>query len=234
MRHVRLSLGLLAATLALAITAAPALAHEFTGSVGKKSKGAGAGEQEFRFGVFKILCEGAKAKGTGLTTSPQKTFFTEVKYSHCSTEAHIGGEPFFLKTRFKTPVDYEYHANGFVETGAEAEEGSVAVSGGAVEMKVAGLKCIIDWPAQTVPVKAEAKPEGEFSAATFTNVAEPTTSKKFTDGFKHKVSISNSFKGMEYEYEEGACEEFEKTEGKNGAYKGTMLQEINGGNLEFQ
>jgi hypothetical protein len=233
MRHVRLSLGLVATTCAFAMAATPALAHDFVGSVGKVSKGVATNEQEFKFGVFKILCENAKSKGSGLKESPQKTFFTEVKYSKCTTEAHIGGEPFFLKTHFKTPVDYEYHANGFVESGSEAEEGNVVVSGGAVEMKVAGLKCIIDWPAQTIPVKAEAKPEGEYSSVTYTNVAEPTTIKKFTDGFKHKVAFSNQLKGMEYEYEEGACEEFEKTEGKNGTYKGVMLQEINGGNLEF-
>lgn len=208
------------------------MAHEFIGSVGKKSKGVGVGEQEFHFGVFKITCEKAVAKGGGLKESPQKTFFTEVRYSHCNTEAHIGGEPFYPKVHFVTPVDYEYHANGFAENGAESEE-NVTLSGGAVEMKVQGLKCIIDWEAQTIPVKAETKPEGEYSAATFTNVAEPTEAKKF-EGFQHKVSIANSFKGMAYEIEEGACEEFEKVEGKNGSYKGTLLEMINGGNLEYQ
>jgi hypothetical protein len=218
---------------AFAVAVTPAMAHDFTGTTGKTSKAKGQGEQEFKFGVFKILCENSSGRGGGLKESPQKTFFLTVTYSHCSTEAHIGGEPFFLKTRFKTPVSYEYHANGFVESGSESIE-NVTLSGGAVEMKVAGLKCIIDWEAQTIPIKAESKPEGEYSSATFTNIAEPTAvNKKFPDGFKHKVSISNALKTMAYEYEEGACEEFEKTEGKNGQYKGDLLAEINAGNLEF-
>jgi hypothetical protein len=234
MRHVKLSFAMAAATCAFALAATPALAHEFIGTTGHKSKGVSTTEQEFKFGVFKITCEKAVAKGPGLKESPSDTFFTEVKYSKCTTEAKIGGEAFPLKTHFKTPVDFEYHANGYAEVGAEAEEGTVTVSGGAVEMKVSGIKCIIDWPAQTVPRKAETKPEGEFSALSFSNVAEPTSKKSFPDGFKHKVSVSNQLKGLEYEYEEGGCEEFEKTEGKAGSYSGTILQEINGGNLEYQ
>ncbi len=233
MRHVRLKFGVVATLCAFAVAATPAMAHDFTGNVGKSAKAKGEGEQEFKFGVFKILCESSSAKGGGLATSPQKTLFLEVKFSHCSTEAHIGGEPFFLKTRFKTPVSFEYHANGFVETGSESEEG-VKLSGGTVEMKVAGLKCIIGWEPQIIPIKAESKPEDEFSAVSYSNIAEPhTVNAKFPDGFKHKVTIANALKKLEYFYEEGACEEFEKTEGKAGIFNGTLLAEINAGNLEF-
>ena len=85
MRHVRLKLGVVATLCAFAVAAAPAMAHEFSGNTGKAAKAKGEGEQEFKFGVFKILCESSGGRGGGLKESPQKTFFLVMKYSHCST-----------------------------------------------------------------------------------------------------------------------------------------------------
>ncbi|HTZ88423.1 MAG TPA: hypothetical protein VMB05_17290, partial [Solirubrobacteraceae bacterium] len=57
MRHVRLCVVLVGALCALAIAAAPALAHEFTASKTGKTKGKSETEQKFKFGPFRISCE---------------------------------------------------------------------------------------------------------------------------------------------------------------------------------
>jgi hypothetical protein len=85
-----------------------------------------------------------------------------------------------------------------------------------------------------VPVKAVRKPEGEFSAVGFSNEEVPTTQlKRFPSGFQTKLVITNALKGMEYSYGEGQCEEIEK-EGKSAQAKGSLLDEIHGGNLGIQ
>lgn len=246
MRHVRLSLGVVATVCTFAVAAAPAMAHEFlSNAVGKPTKGVSVGPQEFKFGAFKIVCPGPVAVGNGYTgpgattkgriaASPSNTFFTEATYKRCEAEARLNTETFWIKVKVPK-IDYEYHANGFVENGVESEE-NVTLSGGTVEMKAhQPLNCIINWEAQTIPVRAKKNPEGEFTEAAFTNeeVANGNL-KKFPSGFQKKMSIANTFGSMDYEVEEGQCENFEHVEGKSGKYTGTLLEEVPSGNLEFQ
>ena len=177
MRHVRLSFVLVAATCAFAVAAAPALAHEFTASKAGKTKGSIEGEQKFKFGPFKITCEKAVSKGA-VAAGSSKTYAIATKFANCSTEGKIGPKKIQLATRFLTPLAVEYHANGFVETGSEIEEveGKAVLAGGTTELKVnTGRKstCEISWPEQTLPLKAEKKPEGEYSAATYSNEVMP-------------------------------------------------------------
>ncbi|HEY2570627.1 MAG TPA: hypothetical protein VGI27_04095 [Solirubrobacteraceae bacterium] len=226
-----MSLGLAAAVCAIAIFATPALAHEFISS-GGPSTGKGE-EQEFKFGAFKITCARASSKGGASTPTSSPTFFTEVKFSKCNTEAKIGGNPIFLHTKFVTPLAIEYHANGFVEIGSEGEEiaGPAKLKGGSVELKIKAIKCVITLPEQTIPSAAMKKPNGEFEAATFSNVAEERGKRKFNE-----LAISNEFKGIHFEYGEGQCEEFKgsEEERKAGKYTGELLESIRGGNLEYQ
>ncbi len=233
MRHLRTPVGLIAIVCAFAVTAAPALAKEFVASKLGNTRGTNVGTQEFKFGIFKITCEHAGEKGS-VTALTSKTLYDVVKLGRCVTEAKIGGKPFFLKTTFRTPVDFEYHANGFTETGAESESEVALVAAGAVEVKVAAIKCVITWPAQTVPLKAERKPEEEYSSVLYSNEEAPTTRLgMFPTGFQKKLLISNELKGMEYSYTEGQCEEYEK-EGKSATYKGTLRDELVGGDLSIQ
>ena len=93
-----------------------------------------------------------------------------------------------------------------------------------------------------MPIGAIKKPEGEFTAAVYSNNSVPVTvSKKFPTGLKEKLVIANSFKGMSWEYTEGQCigeggfeEEAPKTESKTGSYKGSFEEEVVGGNLGFK
>ena len=165
----------------------------------------------------------------------QQTLFSEEKLRACTTEAKLGGNPIFLKTKFVTPLDVEYHANGFVEIGSEGEEveiGNTTLKGGTVELKIKTLKCVIKLPEQTLPKAAEKKPGGEFEAATYSNEEEEKGKHKF-----NKLSIFNEWKGIHFEYGQGQCEEFKTSEEElhSGRYEGELIEEVPmGGNLEFQ
>jgi len=249
MRHRRKSIGLVVAVCAFALIATPALAHEFTASKEGKTHGAVESEQLFKFGPFKIVCEKASAKGLA-AAGGSSTYATAVKFSKCGTLVKFGSGNHETKlgTHWLTPLSIEYHANGFVETGngeLEEVEGKAVISGGSAELKVNTGKtlelekseCNISWPEQTIPLKAEKKPEGEYSSATYSNEVVPhKVTKNFLDGLQHYIVISNSFKGIKYSFEGEPCEEWGKEEGPEGGggtYVGSFPQFLSGGNLEF-
>ena len=172
MRHVSRATAALALTAcAFAISAAPALAHEFISTPLGKTKVVGLGEQVFKLGPFTIKCDKAKSTvaGNQTTESPSNTFFAQVKFTKCVTEAKVGSEPITLKTRFITPMAFEYHANGFAMIGEEVEEmlGPVRIVGGSIEIHVATIKCDVIIEEQTVPGRAVRKPNEEYSAAQY-------------------------------------------------------------------
>lgn len=243
MRRVRMTVGLVMAVCALALSASAALAHNFTASIAGKElseatpgklKVVSVGEQYFKFGPVHIYCEKASAKGL-VTEEVSQSLKLTAKYNDCGTSIKVGPEPAVLKTKLKDPIEFSLHANGFAETGAEGGEASAEVGGGAVEWKIAGIKCLISWPSQTVPVAAIAKPEGEYTAAIFSDIeVEKTHLKAFPSGKQHKLQIAAEFKNMEFSFEEGQCSEFKRPEAKTGAYDGTLEAEVAGGNLGWE
>jgi hypothetical protein len=244
MRSVRMTLGLAAALCALGATSASALAHEFVSSVaGKtiseaepaKTKTTSLGSQTFTFGAIKITCLTANGKGLVIAAS-QSTLKTTMKYHYCSTAIKVGPEPASLPTRFSSAVEYNFHANGFAETGTEGEEESaVEIGSGTAEMKVSGIKCVVSWPAQFVPVKAETKPEKEYTAAVYSNTEVATEKlKAFPTGFQKKIDIAMNFKGMEFSLEGSTCEGFKNTGSKSGYSSGIVLEEVINGNLSWK
>ncbi len=238
MRRVRITLGLMAAVCAVAFSATAALAHTFTASIAKKTlseaapgklKGGSVGPQAFKFGPIHTTCESAGTKGI-VTEESSSTLKVVARYHGCATSIKVGAEPATLKTRFVAPVEYSFHANGFAEVGTEGEEGSVEIGSGAAELKIAGIKCLISWPAQTAPMKTTAAP-----AALFSNEEVATTHlKAFPTGFQEKLLISAEFKNMTFSFEEGQCAEFKVPEAKTGSYAGVLHEELAGGDLGFE
>jgi hypothetical protein len=243
MRRVRITLGLAVAACALAFSATAALAHTFTASIAGKEiseakpgkiKGGSVGVQTFKFGPVHITCASASTKGL-IAEEESETLKIVAGYKGCLTSIKVGSEPATLKTRFLAPVEYSFHANGFAETGTEGEEGSVEIGSGAAELKISGIKCLISWPAQTVPTRAIAKPEEQYSAALFSNEEVASTHlKAFPTGFQHELQISTEFKNMEFTFEEGECSEFKRPEAKTGGYVGVLHEELAGGNLGWE
>jgi hypothetical protein len=249
------------AACALALTSTTALAAEFaasrippiTESEPGQTKGHSIGgefAQEFVFGPFHIKCDKAKAYaktvGEGaITWESSQTFATEVKFAKCLTEAHFGAFTAGLATRFNEgkPIKILYHINGYAEFGTGVTESEVQIGSGEANFKISGKICKINWPAQTVPARAENKPEEEFSAAVYSNkevAVEEKMWKKFPTHFQKRLVITHEFNGMAWEFEEGQCvgeggfeEEAAKTEGKSGKYKGAIEEELKGGNLSF-
>jgi len=241
-RHLSRTAAALALTAcAIAVSAAPALAaKEFYSNPVGKTKILGIGNQVFNLGPFEIKCEKVKSvKANHTNESPSNTFFAQLKYTGCGTAAKVGSEKVSLKTRFMTPVVMEYHGHGFIEFGSEEmeTEGQIHINGGAVEVKVAALKCIIIIEEQTIPEVAELKPENEFPQAKYHSEGVPVkVSAKFPTGFQQRLFITNEFNKMKFEYAEGQCEEFKRPEEefKDGTYKGTLEAQVVGGDLEFK
>jgi hypothetical protein len=224
--------------------------------VGSTTLGGEERNQELRFGVFHIFCAAkTSAKTVAEGAIPWATslvFATEVKFEKCLTktgfEGFIGG----TKTRFNVnpetnkvePVKFVYHVNGVVELGTGEVESEVEVGSGSASFSILGKICKINWPRQTVPAKAVKKPEEEFSAAAYSTKEVPVEEKffkKFPSGFQKRLVIANEFKGMEWHYEEGQCvgeggfeEGVKKEEGKSATYKGSLEEELIGGNLGFE
>jgi len=266
MRNFRATFGLVAMVCIFAVMAVPALAAEFTASrlptpcseaEPCRTKGHGIGEpdelhpeytQKFKIGAFTIECKKAisyaKTAAEGAFTSgSSSTFSTEVKFAECLTEAKFGTFTGGIKTAFNggKAVKFIYHTNGFAEVGYEE---AVQIGGVSTTFKISGRICTISLPAQTIPIKAEKEPTGEFSAATYSNEeveAPEKLIKRFPSGFQTKMVIANAFKGISFEYEGGQClgeggfeEEAKTTSGKSGSYFGGLEEEVAGGNLSFQ
>lgn len=239
-RHLSRTTAALALTAcAFAISAAPALAHEFVSSPVGKTKVVGVGEQVFKLGPFTIRCARAKStKANRTNESPSNLFFAQVKLTKCGTDAELGSEEIELKTRFLTPVAFEYHANGFANfgEGLEETEGMVHFTGGAVEIKVAAIKCLVFIEEQTIPGRAVNKPNEEYSAAKFESKGfKVNPSERFPLGEQQKMIITDEFNKMTFEYGEGQCESFKRPEEelKNGRFKGQFVAEVVKGDLEY-
>jgi hypothetical protein len=234
--------GLAIAVCVLAVSAAPAMAHQFVASKTGKTIGKGYEEiivekgvapefeparmQEWRLGAFKILCY--KATGAGeVTETASETFTTTTKYSKCGwypqkNSLHVAA------AFSKTGITVIYHANGYTEAvgngeGEEYEFKKAEVLESAAYIKISSTKlCKIVIPAQTIPVRAIKHPEDEYSSALFSTIETPATNMKlFPSGFQKRMVIANEFKKMKFKYagEETQCTtapEFEKLAEENG------------------
>lgn len=220
-------------------------------------KGIGERGQYLQFGAFRILCN-AKAKANSISEGAvswafSSTLSTEVSFTKCLTIVQFPGFKAGLPTKFGynpetkkiEPIKIVYHQNGFAEIGTGETEGEVEVAPGSSTFGIAPKICKISWPAQTVPVKAIKKPEGEYSAAVFSNKFVPVPEKEVKNfppkGEQERLLVANAFKGMEWHYESGQClgeggfeEEAKKTEGKTATWLGNLELWVNKGNLGFE
>jgi hypothetical protein len=248
MRHLRVTFGLAAMVCTFAVAATPALAHEFVSSREGNTKGKSYTEQYLKLGPFKITCEKAQAAGKVVAgSSPILT--TVVKFGRCGTKALIGVHEFKIRTRVLVPLAIEYHQNGWIKTGSQVVNVGgqwVAGGSGAVFKVHTGTnefeeksECEIIIPPQTVPSekRLEKEPEAEFEEASFLNKMFPhKVTKLFPEGEQPGIEITNTVKGLHYEFEGEPCEEWgheEEPEGGAGVYQGSFPQVVGRGNLEF-
>jgi hypothetical protein len=275
MRTLRITIGVTVAACALAVFAAPSFAAakpkaffgEFTASIfGQEispahkavTKGHGS-VSTLRIGPLEITCEPAKGEGLNAKGEVEHerspNFTTTVKFSGCFTKVKFGkgGTEERIKVSFGKGLKMEFHANGSGALGNPSGEVAILETV-PVQIKVAGRKCHLFVPAQTVPVQAEKNPEKEFEAASYgteTEPVEPHEAKKYPSGFKERLDIEWEMKKIRsyVPVEPGKCEYDKGTEGKfepeggglpnrveftNGLFEAELEEiEIKGGELGF-
>jgi len=276
MKSLRMTVGLAAAACLLAVSATPAFASKekpkvyfghFLASVfGQTISPAntvvakGKGEvDELRIGPLAMECEtpsgytlSAKAE---VESERSSTFSPVVKINGCRTHLKFGKGGNFepAKVSFGKGIKMQFQANGSAELGNPAGEVKILETA-PVQVKVAGHKCKLFIPAQTVPVQAEKNPEKEYEVAEYgteKEEVEPKLIKKYPSGFKERLEVSWEMKKIRsyVPVEPGKCEYEKGTEGKyqpaeeglperveytNGVFEGELEEvEIKGGELSF-
>jgi hypothetical protein len=256
MRDMRKALGAITLVGVFALSASSAMAGEFQAtriphacSVAEPclttGKGIGTADpahegfsQEFQFGAFNVLCKlahpYAKTAAEGAPTwTTSESFTTQVTFSKCLTVAKFSDH---FEAGIKTtvnrgaPLTFTYLPNA---EGTGGEPGQVLISEG--NAKIGSGVCTFRWGGQTILSRKE-KP-----AATFETALEPVKiTKKYPTGQREALVVNDSFRGIEWEYEEGQCvgekgfeEEAEKTEGKQANYFGSFVTHVRGGNLSW-
>jgi hypothetical protein len=264
MRKTKMLIGLATAVCALAITAVPAMAHQFSASKTGLLSGKGFEEiakaevgefrefapermQEWKFGQFTILCYSETSKGE-LTETTTDVLTLNMKFGACGWYPHPKINLHSGATFAKEGITVRFHANGWVELLADGEE--VEFKGeilpGAAFVKVGGTICKIEILAQTIPVKAIKNPEEEFSSVLYSNFGVPLAkaSKEFPNAEQERILFTNDWKSIKFHYggEANQCTnpvDFEKQAGEEGGanggvYKGQTYTKLNGGNIKYE
>jgi hypothetical protein len=217
--------------------------------------------QTFKFNNVKIVCQVFKAGPPGYTKEAPSALTKGKVEEEVGTTLEVSihvqkcgriirdvpaepNEDEYVPARFKGKITIVYHVNGFGEAlgngeGEELEYGqgrSATIRETAATFKIAPAKqCTVIIPEQTVPVKAVKHPEEEFSSVTYSNVFTPTERRGFVNNEKESLEISNTFKGLKYQFgEETQCGEDEKSDQGSGSYEGNLNLEIPNGNLGLE
>ncbi|HSZ05271.1 MAG TPA: hypothetical protein VK778_08715 [Solirubrobacteraceae bacterium] len=148
-----------------------------TGEVESPEK---SGKETFRLGPYGIRCL-APFKVEGELLGPRSPeFYVTLKFRHCEAEKKLEGGVISLSPiRFSEPLHLTYHANGSVVTDTEA---GVKISKAVEKFDVKGEDCVVEIPEQTLPLRAEKKPEPEepYSDALYERESEEVLGGKKT------------------------------------------------------
>jgi hypothetical protein len=246
--------GLVAAVCAFGALSAPAFAKieepkehgKFKATVTGKAKGHGeAGEMKIGPYTFPTGCtKELKSKGE-VAAGESETFYQTVQFKNCISKRNLGGgieEP--------VPVGFtlgmEFKSNGTAEFG---EPGTVTIKQASVKFKGRKSFCEVTIPTQTIPRKAEKKPEEEFEAFSYSTEKEKLTAKgaiKKYGEFRERLDIEWEFRKLlasvkitpDCTYNKGEEGKFNEETGEVDFGTGRMegeLEEITlkGGNLSF-
>lgn len=197
---------------------------------------------EFQLGAFNVLCQTVHARAKtpaegAFTTESSETLKIQVTFGKCLTVARFGQFSGGFGTVFNggKPMTLEYKPNEALP--GEVEGGTVQLGEERVSVKISHGICKIGWGGQVV------KSKKERPVATFANqeqiLAKPTA--RFPEGIRKRLEITNTFNGLEFEYEEGQCvgeggfeEGASKTEGKSGKFEAKVLLTVPGGSISAE
>jgi hypothetical protein len=216
MRRFRIVLGLAAAVCAFGVLAAPALAKKlkepavfgkFTASIPGNPGGISPATPATASGTGSVteinLAGGAltikecrkELKSAGKVESESsETFLQKILFSHCYAQIKLEKSKFI--GRQKVPnftLGLEFHSNKSAVLGEANESEVKVVTPSSISIKVGKFPCTVIVPSQTVPLKAEKKPEKEYEAASYETFKEPANIKKFPSGFQEELGIEMEF-----------------------------------------
>jgi hypothetical protein len=188
---------------------------------------------------FGPICE-KELKSTGMVDSESSdTFLQYIKFNKCIAYRKLGaGVEEEVKVHFKLGI--EYHSN-FSAVLGEPETSEVMIKpGSTVSFKGRKSFCVVTIPQQYIPIQAQAKPEKEYEAASYsteTETLEGSKAKKYKEGIEEKLNIEMEFKKIEtYIQTTPECVYNKENNGGNeGKYnKDTGRIEFDNGNLEAE
>jgi len=184
-------------------------------------------DQSFDFAPYAVACTRGQSLHTGIETAfPSRLLYTQMQLGDCSAVSALNPSR-SLSARFAAPLDIEYFANGFLETGAHSRSPRGLKGVRAVQIDVGKEGCVISWQPQTVPRGALEEPMGEYDAATFEHELIGYGSPEF-EGDKEGVRITNAWSGMSYRLAGRRCETAGSSAAEGGSYKGILVAELAG------
>jgi hypothetical protein len=194
----------------------------------------------------------SKSAGTVVSESSE-TFFQDVTYKKCIASVAIGKSGLTSKEKIPTfHLAMEFHSNHSAVIGEGEEENLKIVKPSSVSVKIGKTSCFVVIPAQTVPVKAEKKPNKEYEAAGYETELSPVKKKQlalFPSGFQEKLYIEWEFNKLESlvkpnascTYEGGKLDTEPETPNfgyvvyNDGVFEGELEEiSIRGGDLGFE
>ncbi len=216
MRRLRMTLGLAVAVCASATFAAPALAHREKprATLGKflasRSDGvpitpsdpAIARTKEGSVTFISLADETlnieegecGKIRSTGEVTSERsEEFFQEITFSKCKATFHSkNGKERAEIPKFK--LAFVFHSNEAGRVGSGESEVDLGRSAIFIKTRKRPEGCTVEVPQQSLPVKAERKPEEEFESTEYSTEREPAKLKKFPKGFRERLEVAVELK----------------------------------------
>jgi hypothetical protein len=217
MRRVRIALGLVAALCAFGTFAAPALAKKevkevvfgkFTASYpfgpeitpSAPATAAGVGEifsLNLAKGALQITTCSKALKSSGPVTSQSSdTILQNITFNGCKAKVKLNKEITEEIPVPKFTIGMEFYSKGSAIVGQPAEVKIVKPSTVTIQIGKHAA-CSVTLPAQTIPTKAEVKPNQEYEAAFYETEFEEANVKKFPSGFQEKLDIEMEFAKVE-------------------------------------
>jgi hypothetical protein len=210
MRRVRIAVGLVSAVCAFSVLAAPALAKhveekatfgKFTASIPGRTitpaepaatKGIGSLTEINLAHNGLVINECLKTiRSSGQVDSQSsETFYQGVTFSKCLAEKVFNSNGGKEARKIGTfMIDFEFHSNKSAVVGEGAENELEIKKESSLSIPVGKGACTVVIPAQTVPVKANKRPNQEYEAVAYGTETEPASIKKFPTGFQEKLNI---------------------------------------------
>jgi hypothetical protein len=254
MRKSRIALGLVVVACAFGVVAAPALAFgKFYASIKGQTLSEtepgevrGHGEVELlKLAQYTIECpKGIRAKSKVVSDEPQESFFTEVRFQGCKTKSPGSGG-----FREPKPVNFtlgmEFLSNFSAKVGeGEGDEVRIKELSG-VSFKAGGSTCVVNIPAQSIPLKQKAGVEYEAALPeTEEELQEKRSGIEKYGEYRKWLNFTIDLKKIRTKVEPNSRCVYEGSEGKlkegyveytNGAFEGDLEEvKLKGGNLWFE